>query len=294
MTMHALTKVGQLLLGVSIIACVAGPARAENDWSFSTGIDYTSGDYGEAEDTTIYQVPFSAAYHGENWVFAVTVPYVDIEGTGNIIPGGVGGVGGGVGGVAGSVGGVVGGVGGIDIGIGGGVPGPAPSPTPPPVPTLVDEQGLGDVTLSFAWAPYLSDNGGGLSLGLGARLPTADEERSLGAGEAIGSISANYSLALSDAFALYAGAGYSHAFDSDEGGLFGGVGAQAELSDRFSLGAGVDWAEATTTGFEDANTATLFASFDLTSRARLAAYVSAGLTDTSPDTGAGVRIRFRP
>ncbi|MGQ0532151.1 MAG: hypothetical protein ACT4OF_05585 [Caulobacteraceae bacterium] len=282
-----MTRLGQLLLGASILACFAGPARAE--WSFSTGVDYTSGDYGEAENTTIYQVPFSAAYRGEGWAFAVTVPYVDLKGTGNIIPGGVGGVGGGVG----DIGGLPGGIGGIDPGIIG-LPGPAPAPAPPPVPTLVDEQGLGDVTVSFAWAPWQSDNGGGLTIGAGARLPTGDEEKSLGAGETIGSLSANYSVPLGDAFSLYAGAGYGYAFDSEEGGIFGGVGAQADLSSRFALGAGVDWAEATTTGFEDSTTATLFARFAMTDSVDLAGYVAAGLTDTSPDTGAGVRISFRP
>jgi hypothetical protein len=291
MKRFSLSRLGQLLLGASILACVATPARA--DWSFSTGVDYTSGDYGEAEDTTIYQVPLSAAYHGDGWAIGVTVPYVDLEGTGNIIPSGAGGIGGGVGGVGGGVTGGVG-LGGIDLGFGIGVPGPAPAPVPPPVPTLVDEQGLGDVTVSFLWAPWRSDSGSGFTLGLGARLPTGDEEKSLGAGETIGSISANYTAAISDAFSLYGGAGYGHAFDSDQGGVFAGVGAQAELSDRFTLGAGVDWAEATTTGFEDSTTATVFAGFDMTDHATLAAYVSAGLTDTSPDTGAGIRISFRP
>jgi hypothetical protein len=269
------TRLGQLLLGASIVACLAAPARAQQ-WSFSTGVDYTSGDYGEAAETTIYQIPLTATYRGDSWAFSASVPYVDLEGTGNIVPGAIGGAGGGVGG--------------IDLGLGLGVPGPAPAPLPPGPATLVDEQGLGDVMASFAWAPWQN----GLSLGLSARLPTGDEEKSLGAGETIGSFSVNYAAALSDAFSLYGGVGYGHAFESDTGGTFAGIGAQAELSPSFSLGAGVDWAEATTTGFEDATLATVFADFAMSEHASLSTYVSAGLTDTSPESGAGLRVRFHP
>lgn len=289
------TRLGQLLLGASIIACLTTPAHAQQ-WSFSTGLDYTSGDYGEAIDTTIYQIPLTATYRGNSWAFSATVPFVNLEGSGNIIPGGVGGAGGGVSGVGG---GATGGlsVGGVDLGLGLGLPGPSPAPAPPgppPTPVVVDEQGVGDVSLSFAWAPWRSGDGGGLSIGLGARLPTGDEEKSLGAGETIGSASLNYALPVSSTFSLYAGAGYAHAFDSDQGGAFAGVGAQAEVSSHVSLGAGVDWGEATTDGFEDSTLATVFADFTMTERTSLTAYVSAGLTDTSPETGAGLRLIFRP
>ncbi len=294
MRTNRFTRLSRLLLGASLLSCISVPVAAaqDNPWSFSAGVDYTSGDYGEAQDTTIYQIPLTAAYRGNNWSFAITVPYVDLEGSGNIIPGAAGGVGGG--GAGGAAAGLGIGGGGIDLGIS--LPGqsPSPAPVPPPVPTTIQEQGLGDATLSLSFAPFRHESGGGLTIGAGARLPTGDEDKSLGAGEVIGSLGANYALPLTDSFSLYGGVGYAHGFESEEGGVFGGIGAQIQASSHFLIGAGVDWSESTVSGTEDATSATLYTGYDLTSRTRLVAYASGGLTDTSPDLGAGLRLIFRP
>jgi hypothetical protein len=293
MRKHHLTRIGRLLLGATVLASISAPGAAQaGEWSFSAGADYTSGDYGEAQETTIYQVPLSTAYRGDNWSFAVTVPYVWLEGSGNIIPGSAGGGAGGGGGGASA--GVGLGAGGIDLGVVLPSAGPTASPMPPAIPTTVEEEGLGDVNVSFAFAPFRPSNGGGLTIGVGARLPTGDEEKSLGAGQTIGSIGASYNLPISESFSLYAGAGYAHAFETEDGGMFGSVGANFDIGPNFNLGGGVDWAESTTTGFEDATNATVYAGFDLAARTRLVAYASAGLTNTSPETGAGLRLVFRP
>lgn len=172
--------------------------------------------------------------------------------------------------------------------------GQAASPTPAPTPTRVEEEGIGDVSLALSVSPFRSERGGGLSFTGGVRLPTGDEDKSLGAGQAIGSLGANYALPVSRSVYLGAGLGYTHAFETEEGGVYGGLGVQVDTASRVSFGASLDWAEATADGFEDATTLGVNAGFQVAERVRLVGYAGAGLTDTSPDTNAGVRLVLRP
>lgn len=61
-------------------------AAAESDLGVSLGAEYTTGDYGTAADTTIWYFPFSFSYGSEMATFSVTVPYLIVEGPGNVAP----------------------------------------------------------------------------------------------------------------------------------------------------------------------------------------------------------------
>lgn len=299
-------RMAQLLLGVCVGAfCFVGKAHADQ-WAFATGLNYTSGDYDEAVDTTVYTVPFSASYRADTWSFSVTVPYVWLEGSGNIIPGAVSGFGPGGGAVGGSVGGSAGasvGAGGTGISVGSGLvnvilPGtpttPAPPPPPGPVPVVIEEEGLGDVTMSASFSPFQTGFARQFSFGADVRLPTGDEDRALGAGEVIGGLSTLFVQPVGDQTAFYAAVGYQHAFESDVGGTSAALGLESLVSGNFLLGASVDWADATVDGAPSQSNATLYAGVDLTDSVRLSAFALTGLSETSPDVGAGVRLIFRP
>jgi hypothetical protein len=71
----------------------SGIASADDaTWSFSTGVDYSQGDYGAGQDTDIVIVPFSAAYSASRWRVGVTVPHVSVEGAPGVVPGSTGGI----------------------------------------------------------------------------------------------------------------------------------------------------------------------------------------------------------
>jgi hypothetical protein len=280
----------RLLLGIGLAAATAAPARAD-DWSFSTGADYTSGEYGEDQDTTILIVPFTAAYGSDRWRASVTVPYVSLEGSGNIIPGTGAGAGSGGGGATG--GGPLGSGGGL-LGLFPGADPASPPPPPPPTPVTIEEQGLGDTTVSLSVTPFISDGGARFTLGADARLPTGDEERSLGAGETVGSVAAAYSQPLGERAAIYGAVGYQRAFESEADSFLANIGAESFVSEHVLLGASVDWAEASVDGRPNASQASLYTGIRANDHVRFVAYASAGLSDTSPDTGAGVRLVFRP
>jgi hypothetical protein len=278
---------GALLLG-------AAAAAQDGEWRLSSGFDYSVGDYGETSDTTIVVVPLSAAYLAPRWSASITVPYATVDGPGVIVPGG--GLGEGLLGSAGGPAGSVGGPGGLGVGAGllptppRGPLAPVEEPAAPADPEEnISESGLSDVTLRLGVTPINTAGGWRLALSGGLRAPTGDEERSLGTGEAAGSVSAGLSKRFGRS-ALYGVLGAEHAFESEADGTFAGVGAEGYVSDRTLMGASLAWSEATSVLLRDAAQASLYAGYDLSARLQVRAYGAAGLTDTSPDAAGGVRL----
>ena len=69
------------------LAAAAPWAAAADDMgsSLSIGIEQTTGDYGQAADTTITYVPITAKLGNRPWQFGVTVPWIRVEGPGNVV-----------------------------------------------------------------------------------------------------------------------------------------------------------------------------------------------------------------
>ncbi len=55
--------------------------------SASTGIDYSSGDYGQAGTTEILVVPFTLRAKAKRVSFTATIPYLRIDGPGGVVIG---------------------------------------------------------------------------------------------------------------------------------------------------------------------------------------------------------------
>ena len=136
----------------------------------------------------------------------------------------------------------------------------------------------------------LDDNGARLSLLGAARLPTGDEERSLGAGETVLSLAAGGAYPLSEHASIYGAVGYSNATESGDDGVFLSAGAEGRVGGRMLIGMSADWSEARVSNAPERTQVTLYSAFDVTENARLAGYVLAGLSESAPDTGIGVRL----
>ena len=51
------------ILLMALLGAASMPVMAEGQWKYSTGVDYSSGDYGgDPVDTNTTYVPFSASY----------------------------------------------------------------------------------------------------------------------------------------------------------------------------------------------------------------------------------------
>jgi hypothetical protein len=286
-----------LIAAAAASLCIAVSARAEEGrWSFSSGAEYTNGDYGEAQDTTIVIVPFTFGYRTDRWGARITVPYVSIEGSGNIVPGSSGSAAGGAGGLSGIVGGVGGLLDGLLDGLlgGDGPPGGADAPEPSAIPITIKEEGLGDITVAVSAVPFRTDGGTRLTLGARVRIPTADADRSLGIDDTALAISSTLAHSFGGTTAIYGSIGYERAFESEANAFFAQLGAETYVVPRILLGSSIDWAQAGSELRRDSTQATLYAGYDLGSEIRFLAYGTAGLTDTSPDVGAGMRVIYTP
>lgn len=245
------------------------PAWAEDGrWDYSTGVDYSTGDYGEAADTTIVTVPLAAGYVTERWSATLTVPLVSVDGPGTIVPGGIGG--------SGPLGGLLG--------------GDAANKVPPV--NGVSEVGLGDISLDVSAIPYISDGGTQFSVSGRVRAPTADAGRSLGTGEAAVAVSAGLREPIGARSAIYGSVGYEQAFGNGGSGVIAGVGAETYVGERVLAGTTFEFAQASSELRRDAAQAGAYVGFDLSKDTRLVAYGAAGLSDTSPDVQAGIRLTF--
>src|SRR5579859_5578863 len=71
---------------VFMLAC-SGTWAADGQLSLSTGFDYSSGDYGGSTSTDILQVPVIGKYETGLWTYKLTVPYIEVTGPGNVVPG---------------------------------------------------------------------------------------------------------------------------------------------------------------------------------------------------------------
>jgi hypothetical protein len=233
-------------------------------WVFSTGVDYTQGDYGEAQQTTIITAPFSAGYHGEGWSVTAVAPIVSIDGPGTIVPGGSSG---------GPLGGLLGGA-------------EAAAPV-----GGVDATGLGDVSLLASVVPVKTQGGLELSLNGRVRFATGDVDRGLGTGESAVALGGGVRQAIGPRSALFGSVAYEQTFESG-GGVIAGVGAETYVAERVIAGGTLDFSQTTSDLRRDSSQAGAYVGFDVGSSTGLLAYASAGLTETSPDVGAGLRLVF--
>lgn len=63
------------------------PPRDGSGLSLGTGLTYSSGTYGTSDTTRIVSIPFIAQVESGRWTLKLTVPYIEISGNGNVLPG---------------------------------------------------------------------------------------------------------------------------------------------------------------------------------------------------------------
>jgi hypothetical protein len=76
------------LAGIALLSlsCTGLPAAA-GTLSLATGLDVSSGNYGEAVPTTIVSPNLAVKYLEKDWAIGASAPYLALTGPGNVIPG---------------------------------------------------------------------------------------------------------------------------------------------------------------------------------------------------------------
>ncbi len=243
------------LLAAAIGLVGATTAAHADRLNLAAGGEYSVGDYGEPQDTAVWYEFVSARYSTAPWAFKVTVPFLRIDGPATVTDDG-------------------------EVEAGG-------------VDRMVS--GIGDVSLSttytFSWKPeklYLDLIGR-------VRLPTGDEDRGLGSGEIDYSLLANLDKGF-EGFNIYVEAGRRFLGNSvvspREDGWVAATGISTDLSKETEIGASFAWREAAFEGSPDPAEVSAYVKHYLTPDLRANLYALAGLSNGSPNAGAGITLTW--
>lgn len=239
-------------------ALLSQAALADGNVTVKTGYDYSAGTYGTDSRTEISSIPFIANYEADNWAFKVTVPYVHITGTDNVIAG--------VGAVRRTV------------------------------TTERTASGMGDITAAATYS-LIADPATQFGIDVTGKIKfgTADSEKGLGTGQTDYWLLIDPYKRIGN-MTWFGGIGYGILGSSATFQLNNVVSANAGLSykldDRSSAGALFDYrTKATDTGF-DQQEITAFYSRKLGGGYKLQAYATKGFSDGSPDWGGGMTVGY--
>jgi len=236
--------------------------KAGSEVRWSTGVDFTSGEYADNQTTSILYIPFSAKALFGDFEAKVTVPYIRIKGPGTVV--------------------------------GGGEVGPIARDR---VANMITTQGgLGDVTASLTYTKFMQDNTLFVDFTGKVKLPTASDEKNLGTGLTDFTTQVDVTKIVGGAN-LFATAGYRFMGSSDtlvlRDGFLGSLGASFNVSDRASLGLIYDYRQSASLRAENPSELTGFVSWKLSKKIRLQTYGIVGFSSGSPDTGVGMQISLR-
>ncbi|MBC8205982.1 MAG: hypothetical protein ISR85_00145 [Kiritimatiellales bacterium] len=231
----------------------------EGQWKFSTGVDYSSGDYTDASDTTMLYVPFSASYKRGNWSGKISTGWLSIDGPGNVIDGGV-------------------------VLPGGG--------------TDRSESGIADTWLALTYSlEALPSELGYLDLTGKVKIPTADEDKGLGTGEVDYALQADYFYVMGKLTPMFT-VGYKFKGDPADMNLndvlYLSAGADWRCSDNTHIGASLDFQQASVSGVDDPLEVFTYLNHKISEAWSLSPYFYYGLSDSSPDMGGGLQLIFKP
>lgn len=244
-----------------ILACVLllTAALPAADFTLNTGYDYSKGDYGLPLSTEIITIPLSLAYTAGQTTWELSLPYMRIDGPGDVVPG--------IGRFAGRR-----------------------------VLLKTTSRGLGDITLgvkqSFA-AP--ADQPWSWSAGAEVKFGTASVAKSLGTGENDFATHVDFTCSAGS-LTPFVTLGYrwlgNPAGADLRDYLYGTVGLSWACAEQTSLSLLLDLAQKNSTGGSAAANYTLAVGQVLDERWQGQAYYVRGTSDASADHGLGLSLSY--
>lgn len=253
-------------LFATVFACAGcGYAAVEDgQFKYSGGFDYSSGDYDDAQKTTILYIPYRAGYKYGSFSGQITVSWISIDGPGTVVGGGGGGV------------------------------------VLPPGSSGESrrESGMGDTWFSLMYDidafPYEL---GYLDVTGKLKIPTADEDKRLGTGEIDRALQFDYMYPL-DRLTPMVSLGYKMRGDPEGVNLKNSasfsVGADWRQSSKVNVGASLDYQQASVSGVDDLLDFFTYLNYKKDHSLSVTPYLYFGLSNGSPDIGGGLQLTFKP
>jgi hypothetical protein len=260
MTYKIKLKITSLL--VSTISIFSISSYAEDKLSLTSGVDYSSGKYGQSESTEITYVPFIAKYETGNTTLKLTVPWVKITGPGDVV--------------------------------GGNTPIVLGSSNRP----ITTESGLGDIVLSATQtiAQFGEHNPLLLDLTGKVKFATASSAKSLGTGKNDYTIELDGYKAMNKTVTLFGDVGYKKLGDPSGINLnnvwYGSAGFAYKYSPATSAGMMADIRQATMNTSQPLRELTIFLTHKFNTNYKLQTYLTSGNTDASTDLGGGLMLAW--
>jgi len=250
-------KKAWLYSAMAATALAALPAAAEPGFSLTTGLDYSTGKYGGTTSTDIWYIPFTGKYEADKYTLKLTVPYLRITGTGNVVK---------------------------EVG----------QIRPSTSATRTTESGLGDVVAAGSYNVY-EGSGNGTLVDVTAKIKfgTADEAKGLGTGKNDYALQADLFKTLGKN-TVFGTLGYK-VMGSPEGAtlnnvFYGSLGVGHKYSQETSAGLILDLREKASAAGYAQQELTAYVSRKLGKTWKAQAYAVKGFSNGSPDWGAGAMI----
>lgn len=240
-----------------ILLALPGTVAAQDYVQVATGIDYSTGDYGEAEDTDFLAIPVTVKVKRGNFDLRATLPYLDVTGPADVIPGD------------------------------GGVRGALNTP-------VTSRSGIGDAILAATYSMPVGDATWFDVTGK-VKLPTASTSKALGTGTTDLTLQGELLHSFGNVSAAVRGGrrfnGSSELYPLEDVWLAGG--GLYVAADRTTFGLDYDWREGSLPTSPDRSEITGSVTQKLSDALRLQGYAYTGLADGSPDIGGGAQILYR-
>lgn len=230
----------------------------------STGIEYQQGEYGTGQRIETISVPASLRVTTGQVRFSATLPYLRVDAPGNVIGGG-------------------GGLLGLPIIV---------DPTEPA--TRIRRQGVGDLRLGAAYTvPSASV---GLSVSSQVKVPTASRDKGLGTGEMDFAVGAELSKTFGGV-TPFVGLGYTLPGDPEgfdlRNSLSARAGAAVQMGPAVRGHVAYGYAQSLSPLVPDEQQVSTGLNAGLSDSLSLGLWGSAGLSEGSPDVGAGIQLGVR-
>jgi hypothetical protein len=237
----------------------AAAAESETTLRISSGVEYTTGDYGGAANIDETYVPFTLSLTRGLVGARITVPYLRVDGPASALYGDL-----------------------ID-------------PDDPAAAEDTSESGLGDVVASLTLFDLFTSDSLDVAVDLTGKVKfgTADADIGLGSGENDYTVLVDvYKFTTRGAFVGTLG----YKFRGEPTGvsledvLVGSVGGLVEVGDTSRFGLFYDYRQASLVNGDELREVSIFGSHDLGRSWRMQYYVFTGFTDSGPDWGGGVHF----
>jgi len=247
-------------LWIALFAQTSPVLAEEATFSLTSGVDYSTGKYGQSQSTDITYIPVIAKYETDSTTFKVTVPWLQITGPGDVV--------------------------GAE----------ATLVRDNLNRKITTESGLGDIV--FAATHTIANFGETHPLTLDVtgkiKFATASESKGLGTGKNDYIVALDAYKALGNPVTLFGGLGYKKMGDPDGVNLnnvwFGSMGFSYKFSPSNSAGLMGDYRQKTLDTSAPLREITAFMTHKFHTQYKIQTYLTHGYSDVSADWGGGIML----